>query len=130
MNKIRYLPSITVEVPIVILTTAGVICDNFIVGFFLFMTLNVLFAPTLYWNLKLCKNNNLSFVRILLLSVGSLLLFLSFYLEKYFGIWITYSFWCAYFIINFFIIKNTSLCSFLLTFSLQVCIFLIYFSVD
>ena len=58
MDKIRYLPCMTAEVPIVILAAAGVICADFIVGCCLFIMFNILFAPTLLWNFKLCKQNN------------------------------------------------------------------------
>ena len=134
MDKIRYLPCMTAEVPIVILAAAGVICGDFIVGCCLFMMLNFLFAPTLLWNFKLCKqNNDLSFVRLLSLSLMPLLLFLSLYLEKYLGLWITYLLCCIYFIINILIStisKNKLLWNFLLTFALQVFLFILYFSID
>ena len=134
MDKIRYLPCMTAEVPIVILAAAGVICADFIVGCCLFIMFNILFAPTLLWNFKLCKqNNDLAFVRILLLSLMPLLLFLSLYMKKYLGLWITYLFCCIYFITNILISiisKNKLLWNFLLTFALQVFILILYFSID
>ena len=134
MDKVRYLPCIVAEIPIAVIAMAGVICDNVIVGCCLFITLNLLFAPTLYWNLNLCiKSSNLSTAILLLLSSMPLLLFLALYLEKYFGLWITSLFCCIYFIFNIGLLKFLKiklLYSFLWTFTFQILLFRIYFSID
>ena len=111
MRAIRYfIPWLPIEIPIAILAVgAGFGCaaepsfegNVFLAGCLVFLLFNLLFAPALCWNFRLCLDHLAwSRVKYGLLSSVPLLLLSALYLEKYFGLWITILLCGIYFIVN------------------------------
>lgn len=90
IKSMRFLPFAATEIPIVVLAAAGSVNVNFAVGCYLFLAFNLLFAPTLCWELVLCTTNrDPSPLKYALLSLAPLLLTVAaLFFEKYSGPWI------------------------------------------
>ena len=93
VQSMRFLPLAAPEIPIIVLAAVASVKGNFAVGCYLFLAFNLLFAPTLSWELVLCKTNrDPSPLKNALLSLAPLMLTVAaLFLGKYTGPWIFWS---------------------------------------
>ena len=85
VKSMRFLPLAAPEIPLVVLAAVASVKVNFAVGCLLFLAFNLVFAPTLGWELVLCTTNrDPSPLKNALLSLSPLLLTVAaIFFEKY-----------------------------------------------